>query len=53
MAAAKRLARALGPRIDRDIIEMSVDALISVWEDDEAPHGIGAFFGKRKPRWQA
>lgn len=53
VAAAKRLARALGPRIDRDIIEMSVDALISVWEDDEAPHGIGAFFGKRKPRWQA
>ena len=52
VAAAKRLTRALGPRIDREVIDMSVDALISVWEDDEAPHGIGAFFAKEKPRWQ-
>lgn len=53
VAAAKRLARALGPRIDREVIDRSIDALIDVWEDDEAPEGIGAFFGKRKPRWQA
>ncbi|SDK85928.1 crotonase/enoyl-CoA hydratase family protein [Paracoccus chinensis] len=52
VAAAKRLTRALGPRIDREVIDMSVDALISVWEDDEAPHGIGAFFAREKPRWQ-
>ncbi|MBB1496840.1 crotonase/enoyl-CoA hydratase family protein [Paracoccus sp. MC1862] len=52
VAAAKRLTRALGPRIDRGIIDMSVDALIAVWEDDEAPHGIEAFFAKRKPHWQ-
>lgn len=53
VAAAKRLARALGPRIDQETIDMTIDALISVWENDEAPEGIGAFFGKRKPRWQA
>lgn len=52
VAAAKRLTRALGPRIDREVIDLSVDALISVWEDEEAPHGIGAFFAKEKPRWQ-
>lgn len=53
VAAAKRLARALGPRIDARTIDMSVDALVSVWEDDEAPEGIAAFFDKRKPRWQS
>jgi len=52
VAAAKRLTRALGPKIDRAVIDMSIDALIAVWEDDEAPHGIGAFFAKQKPRWQ-
>ncbi|MBB1491745.1 crotonase/enoyl-CoA hydratase family protein [Paracoccus sp. MC1854] len=52
VAAAKRLTRTLGPRIDREVIDMSVDALIAVWEDDEAPHGIKAFFAKRKPHWQ-
>lgn len=52
VAAAKRLTRALGPRIDRGVIDLSIDALISVWEDDEAPHGIGAFFAKERPRWQ-
>lgn len=53
VAAAKRLARSLGPRIDAAVIGASIDALIAVWEDDEAPEGIAAFFAKRKPRWQA
>lgn len=52
VAAAKRLARALGPRIDREVIDRTIDALVAVWEDDEAPEGISAFFDKRKPRWQ-
>lgn len=51
VAAAKRLARALGPRIDRDVIDQSIDALVAVWEEDEAPEGIAAFFDRRKPRW--
>ena len=53
VAAAKRLARSLGPRIDREVIDRTIDALVAVWEDDEAPEGIGAFFDKRTPRWQA
>lgn len=53
VAAAKRLARALGPRIDRSVIDTSIDALVAVWEDDEAIEGIEAFFAKRRPRWQA
>ena len=53
VAAAKRLARRLGPRIDAEVIADSIDALVAVWEDDEAPEGIAAFFAKRKPRWQA
>jgi len=52
VAAAKRLTRALGPRIDQAAIGLSIEALISVWESDEAPEGIAAFFDKRKPRWQ-
>ncbi len=52
VAEAKRLARALGPRIDEAAIEHSIDRLIAMWEGDEAPEGIAAFFEKRKPRWQ-
>ena len=53
VAEAKRLARALGPRIDASVIEHSIDRLIAMWEGDEAPEGIAAFFEKRKPRWQS
>ncbi|MGR3571226.1 crotonase/enoyl-CoA hydratase family protein [Brevirhabdus sp.] len=53
VAAAKRLLRALGPRIDREVIEMSVAALVAQWEGDEAAEGIAAFFDKRAPRWAA
>ena len=53
VAEAKRLARALGPRIDAAAIEHSIDRLIAMWEGDEAPEGIAAFFEKRKPRWQS
>ena len=51
VAAAKALARRLGPVIDDAAIEDSVAALVRQWEDDEAPEGIAAFFGKRAPRW--
>ncbi len=53
VAETKRLARALGPRIDAAAIEHSIDRLIAMWEGDEAPEGIAAFFEKRKPRWQS
>jgi methylglutaconyl-CoA hydratase len=52
VAAAKALARRLGPPIGPAEIEASIDALVAVWEGDEAPEGISAFFDKRKPRWQ-
>ncbi|RCW86632.1 crotonase/enoyl-CoA hydratase family protein [Paracoccus lutimaris] len=52
VAAAKALARRLGPAIVPTEIEASIDALVAVWEGDEAPEGIAAFFDKRKPRWQ-
>jgi methylglutaconyl-CoA hydratase len=51
VAEAKRLVRALGPRIDDAVIDMSIAALVRAWEGDEAPEGIAAFFEKRKARW--
>ncbi|MEP1520706.1 crotonase/enoyl-CoA hydratase family protein [Ascidiaceihabitans sp.] len=51
VAAAKALARGLGPRIDNDTIAMTINALKSRWETDEAAEGIGAFFDKRKAGW--
>ena len=53
VAAAKAQCRALGPRIDRTVIEDSIDRLVAVWQGDEAPEGIAAFFDRRKPRWQS
>lgn len=51
VASAKALARALGPRIDGDTIDMTIAALKERWETDEAAEGIGAFFDKRKAVW--
>ncbi|RMD50282.1 MAG: crotonase/enoyl-CoA hydratase family protein [Alphaproteobacteria bacterium] len=51
VAAAKRLARRLGPPIDRALMEETADLLVAAWEGDEAPEGIAAFFERRKPRW--
>ncbi|WP_223424874.1 crotonase/enoyl-CoA hydratase family protein [Tateyamaria pelophila] len=51
VAAAKALTRNLGPRIDAETIAMTIDALKTRWETDEAAEGIGAFFEKRKAAW--
>ena len=51
VAAAKSLARALGPKIDSQTIEMTISALVSQWEGDEAEHGTAAFFAKTLPPW--
>jgi methylglutaconyl-CoA hydratase len=51
VAAAKALARRLGPRIDQGTIEITIEALKSRWETDEAAEGIDAFFDQRKPSW--
>lgn len=52
VAAAKALARDLGPRIDDQTIDHTIAALVSRWETEEAVDGISAFFDKRKPSWQ-
>jgi methylglutaconyl-CoA hydratase len=51
VAEAKALVRALGTPIGEAEIEASIAALVRVWEGDEAPEGIAAFFGKRPPSW--
>ena len=51
VAASKRLARSLGPRIEPDVIEATIEALADTWETEEARHGIEAFLTKTPPRW--
>lgn len=53
VAAAKQLARDLGPRLDDAVIDHTIKALVERWEGEEAREGISAFFEKRKPGWQA
>lgn len=53
VAAAKALARRLGPAIDDAIIGKTVALLADAWETTDAAEGIAAFFDRRRPRWQA
>lgn len=53
VAAAKALARRLGPPITDEIIDDTIRALVACWEGPEAKEGIGAFFEKRTPSWKA
>ncbi len=51
VAAAKALARSLGPVIDDAVIERTVVALADTWETPAAKEGVSAFFEKRNPVW--
>lgn len=51
VAAAKAFARSLGPTIDEQTIERSINALIAQWDSPESTEGVGAFFERRKPKW--
>ncbi|MGL4239001.1 crotonase/enoyl-CoA hydratase family protein [Tabrizicola sp.] len=51
VAAAKKLARDLGPRIDADVIDDTIRRLADIWEGPEARHGIAAFLNKLPPDW--
>ena len=51
VADAKRQARSLGPRIDADVIDASMEALVTRWDSEETVEGVSAFFEKRAPRW--
>ncbi|MER9902788.1 crotonase/enoyl-CoA hydratase family protein [Mesorhizobium sp. M0130] len=53
VAAAKALARRLGPAIDDAIICETVALLADTWETTDAFEGIAAFFDHRRPHWQA
>lgn len=52
VAAAKKLARDLGPKIDKDVIDFTINALVERWETQEAQDGITAFFEKRPAQWK-
>lgn len=51
VGAAKALARALGPRIDPQVIDDTIRRLADTWEGDEATTGIDAFLTKTSPWW--
>lgn len=51
VAAAKALARSLGPVIDEAVISASIERLADAWEGAEAQEGVTAFLEKRKPWW--
>lgn len=51
VAAAKRLVRDLGLRIDPAVIDDSIERLADIWESAEATAGIAAFLAKRPPPW--
>ncbi len=52
VAAAKALARRLGPPIDEAVIAETIEALVRTWDGEEAREGIAAFFEKRAPAWK-
>ncbi|QFT92679.1 putative enoyl-CoA hydratase echA8 [Roseovarius sp. THAF9] len=52
VAQAKSLLRRLGPKIDADVIEDTIEALSACWAGDEAQAGIAAFFDKHTPPWR-
>lgn len=51
VAAAKALARSLGLTINDATVSASIDALVSVWDSEEAAQGLAAFFNKQSPTW--
>ena len=51
VAAAKALARSLGPVIDEAVIDMSVASLVDRWGSQEIKEGLAAFFEKRDANW--
>ncbi len=51
VARTKQLIREQGGDIPQAQIDMTIAALIEVWEGEEAGEGIAAFFDKRKAEW--
>jgi methylglutaconyl-CoA hydratase len=53
VAAAKALARSLGPPIDSAVIAATVGRLADSWDGAEAREGVSAFLEKRRPAWRS
>lgn len=53
VAASKALFRSLGPKIDAEVIDQTIERLADAWENPEAFEGVSAFFEKRSPNWKA
>ncbi|MBB6181757.1 crotonase/enoyl-CoA hydratase family protein [Pseudorhizobium flavum] len=51
VAAAKKLVRSLGPRIDETVIDDTIRRLADTWEGPEARAGIMAFLEKKVAPW--
>ncbi len=51
VAAAKALTRALGPRIDDEVIDDTIRRLADTWEGEEAAHGIESFLTRTPAQW--
>ena len=51
VADSKKLARMLGPKIEPETIQKTIEALADSWDKSEAHEGVSAFFDKRKPNW--
>ncbi|MEQ9260008.1 MAG: crotonase/enoyl-CoA hydratase family protein [Roseovarius sp.] len=49
VARSKALLRALGPRIEPETIDFTIEALADAWSQAEAHEGVAAFFERRKP----
>jgi len=52
VAATKALFRSLGPKIDDEVIDQTIERLADTWENPEAMEGVSAFFEKRAPNWK-
>lgn len=52
VAASKALFRSLGPKLDADVIDQTIERLADTWENPEAMEGVSAFFEKRPPNWK-
>ena len=51
VAAGKKMIADLGAPLGDREIALSIEALVSRWEDAESAEGIAAFFEKRKAAW--
>ena len=52
IAEAKAMLRRMSLKINAEVVDDSIAALIRRWQDPESAEGIAAFFDKRRPDWR-